>query len=80
MVTPEKMLDLITFEPFEPFRISTSDGRMFEIWYPEWIRVGRTSVSVYVADPNDPTAHQWEDYSVDSIDSIGPLYLTERKY
>ncbi len=48
---PEDILRLLRAKPFEPFRISLSDGTEYEVRHPELAIVGRSTVVVGVPGP-----------------------------
>lgn len=52
MTAPE-IQAYVDAEPFHPFRIHMASGRTFEVRHPEMIRVGRTSVTVFVFSQED---------------------------
>jgi hypothetical protein len=45
---PEDILAFVRKQPFEPFRITLTDGRVYEVTHPELAMVGRSSVVVGV--------------------------------
>jgi hypothetical protein len=49
---PEDLLNFIRKQPFQPFRITLSDGRTYEVRHPELAMVGR-SIVVVGLDPTD---------------------------
>ena len=51
---PEHLYDLLHKRPFEPFRISLTDGRVFDIRYPKINMVGVSYIIVGIPIPNDP--------------------------
>jgi hypothetical protein len=51
---PDDVLHLLRARPFEPFRISLSDGQRYEVRHPENAIVSRTTVLVGVPDPRGP--------------------------
>lgn len=51
---PEDILELLRTRPFQPFRISLSDGRQFDVRHPELAMVGRSRVIVGIADTEGP--------------------------
>jgi hypothetical protein len=74
MIPPREVLNHITAKPFEPFRIHTASGRTFEIRHPEFVQVGRSTLTVYAPPSNDPEApEQWEKVSLMLIESLAPL-------
>lgn len=61
-------------EPFRPFRIHTASGRTFEVRHPEFVQMGRSTLTVYASPENDPDGRQrWEQVSLMLIESIAPL-------
>ena len=74
MIPPREILTHVFAEPFEPFRIVTASGRTFEVRHPEFVQVGRTTLTVYSApDGNPDSPHRWEKISFLLIESIAPL-------
>jgi hypothetical protein len=49
---PEDLLNFIRKQPFQPFRITLSDGRTYEVRHSELAMVGR-SIVVVGLDPTD---------------------------
>ena len=43
---PSDILELLRAQPFQPFRLSSSDGREFEVRHPEMAMVGRSTVHI----------------------------------
>lgn len=80
MVTPQEMLNHLTAEPFEPFRIHTASGRDFEIPHPEFAQIGRTSLTVFApSEGSSDGANRWEKISLMLVESIAPLDRSSRK-
>jgi len=80
MMTSQEMLNHLTAEPFEPFRIHTASGRVFEVRHPEFVQIGKTSFTVYAPSEDDPDGPQrWEKVSLMLVESIAPLDLVARK-
>ena len=54
---PEDLHKFLRRTPFRPFRITLTDGRMFEIHHPELLMVGRTSAEIGIPSRRhvDPT-------------------------
>ena len=50
---PEDILDFVHKQPFEPFRITLTDGRTFDVRHPEMAMVGRTAMVVGVPEPEE---------------------------
>ena len=51
---PVELYDMLHKQPFEPFRIHLTDGRVFDIRYPKLNMVGVSWVIIGVPVPNDP--------------------------
>jgi hypothetical protein len=43
---PEDIRGFLQQKPFQPFRLTLTDGRTFEIRHPEMAMVGRSSVAI----------------------------------
>lgn len=50
---PEEFRSALRNRPFVPFRIRLSDGRYFDVRYPELIMPGRHVVVIGIPDPGD---------------------------
>ena len=48
----QEVRDAIRQEPFEPFRIQSSNGRSYDIRHPEFAALTRTSLIVIVPSSN----------------------------
>jgi hypothetical protein len=48
---PDDVLQLLRARPFQPFRISLSDGQQYEVRHPEMAIVSRSTVLVGVPGP-----------------------------
>ena len=74
MLAPRVVLDFVTAEPFRPFRMHRASGRTFEVGHPEMIKVGRSSVTVYMRPEGDSVqAERWQEVSLMLPESIEPL-------
>jgi hypothetical protein len=51
---PEDLLSHVRRRPFQPFRLTLTDGRTYEIHHPELAMVGRSSVIIGLARPDEP--------------------------
>jgi len=51
---PDDVLCLLRARPFQPFRISLSDGKEYEIRHPEIAIVSRSMVLVGIPGPRGP--------------------------
>ncbi len=51
---PEDVREFLRREPFRPFRLTLTDGRTYDVMHPELAIVGRSSVEIGLARPDDP--------------------------
>ena len=51
---PDDVLKLLRARPFQPFRISLSDGQQYEVRHPEMALVSRSAVEVGIPGPRGP--------------------------
>ena len=76
MITPRMMIEFVTAEPFRPFRIHMASGRSFEVGHPEMIKVGKSSVTVYMRPEGaDLQVERWQEVSLMLLESVEPLEL-----
>jgi hypothetical protein len=54
IMRPEDIRDFLHRTPFQPFRLTLTDGRTYEVRHPEMAMVGRTEAAIGVPSPNDP--------------------------
>jgi hypothetical protein len=52
MIRPEDLLQRLRQRPFQPFRVVLTDGRAFEIHYPDLNIVGQTWFDIGIPMPN----------------------------
>jgi hypothetical protein len=72
------MIDFITAEPFRPFRIHMASGRSFEIRHPEMVKVGRSSMTVFMKPEQDAAQQErWQEVSFMLLESVEPLGNTQ---
>jgi hypothetical protein len=72
---PEDILNLLRQRPFQPFRLHLTDGRVFDIRYPEINMVTRLSFLVGIPDPDapDPRAKHAVELDWSNVDHVEPL-------
>ena len=51
----EDIRDFLQKRPFQPFRLTLTDGRTYEVRHPELAMVGRSIVAIGVPAPGDPS-------------------------
>ena len=72
MMSPRKLVEYVTAEPFRPFRMKMASGQSFDFRHPEMILVGRSSVRIYVATGEDDR-ERWHDVSLMLMETIEPI-------
>jgi hypothetical protein len=53
-VRPEDICEFLRRQPFQPFRLTLSDGRTYDVQHPELAMVGRSTVAIGLMRPGDP--------------------------
>lgn len=49
---PEDIHEFLRRQPFQPFRITLTDGRTYEVMHPEFAMVGRSAVALGLRSSN----------------------------
>ncbi len=79
MLAPEQILDLVTAEPFRPFRMDLASGRTFEIRHPEMIKVLKSNVLVFKTTGETlEIPDEWESVSLMLTESVSHLETPAR--
>jgi hypothetical protein len=73
MIVLRTIVDLITAEPFRPFRLHMASGRTFEVRHPEMIKVGRSSITIHGPLQSDDQIERWQEVSLMLIESVDPF-------
>lgn len=74
MLAPEQILDLVTAEPFRPFRMDMASGRTFEVGRPEMVVVRPSSIDIDSRPEDDSdTGERWEKVSLMLLEPIVSL-------
>ena len=50
---PEEIREFVRRQPFEPFRITLTDGRTYDVVHPDLAIVGRGNIAVGLLRPGD---------------------------
>ncbi len=81
MMTSRRIINYVTAEPFQPFRINMASGKSYSIRHPEMIAVGRTTVHVYmsISDDEEEAKEGERELSIILIESIEPLDSTVKQ-
>jgi hypothetical protein len=51
---PEDIREFLQHKPFQPFRLTLTDGRAYEVRHPELAMVGHSAVAIGVPALDDP--------------------------
>jgi len=51
---PEDIRQFLQRRPFQPFRVTLTDGRIYDVRHPELAMVGRSTIAIGVPAPEDP--------------------------
>jgi len=73
VITPKKVFELATAEPFRPFRFHMASGKSFDVRHPENIKVGKSSVTVYLPVDGDENVEQWREVSLMLFEYVEPI-------
>jgi hypothetical protein len=72
-MTVQTFRDLLSARPFEPFRITMSSGKAFDVKHPEMAFLSRTSLYVGVDIADDGVPAEFRICSLLHITSVEPL-------
>jgi hypothetical protein len=50
----EKLQELLRQRPFQPFRVHLTDGRVYDIQFPEINLLGQSYINIGIPEPNNP--------------------------
>lgn len=50
----EDIREFLQRRPFQPFRLTLTDGRTYDVRHPELAMVGRSTVAVGIPAPDEP--------------------------
>jgi len=67
---PDDVLQLLRARPFQPFRISLSDGKQYEVRHPEIAIVSRSTVLIGIPGSRGP------DGPVEQVVTCALLHIT----
>ncbi len=63
-MSPEELYHLLHRRPFEPFRVHLTDGRVFDVRYPDMNMVGVSWVIIGVLAPGETNPDPIADHGV----------------
>jgi hypothetical protein len=74
-VRPEDIREFVRKSPFQPFRITLTDGRTYDVRHPELAMVGRSAVAIGIpsADTAEPIYDRLVTVSLLHITQAEPL-------
>ena len=72
---PEEFRNFLRRRPFQPFRLTLTDGRTYDVLHPEMAMVGRSTIVVGIPGPDrsDPIYDHTEMVSLLHVMQIEPL-------
>ena len=72
MKLSEELRQLLRQRPFQPFRVHVTDGRVFDVQYPDMTLVGETFLVIGYPEANvpDPFVDDWEMVDIPNIQRI----------
>jgi hypothetical protein len=53
IMRPEDIREFLQHKPFQPFRITLTDGRTYEVRHPELAMVGRSTIALGLPAPSE---------------------------
>jgi hypothetical protein len=68
---PEDVLSDLRKQPFQPIRLTLTDGRTYEIQHPELAMVGRSSMTIGLMRPQEAEP------IYDRMVSVSPLHIMQ---
>jgi hypothetical protein len=76
---PQDFREHLRSQPFRPFRVTLTDGRTYEVLYPDLAMVGHSTVSIGLARPNatKPVYDRLVTVSLLHITQIEPIVPAE---
>lgn len=72
-MTVQTFRDLLTAQPFQPFHITMSSGKVFEVRHPKMAFLSRTSLYVGVDISDDCVPSEFRICSLLHITAVEPL-------
>ena len=74
---PDDIRNFLNKRPFQPFRITLTDGRNYEVRHPELVMVGRSSIVIGLPAPDEsePVFDRFVTVSLIHIMQIEPFEL-----
>jgi hypothetical protein len=74
---PDDIRNFLDKRPFQPFRITLTDGRSYEVRHPELVMIGRSSIVIGLpaAEESEPVFDRFVTVSLIHIMQIEPVEL-----
>ena len=69
-MTVQTFRDLLTHQPFQPFRLIMSSGKSYEVRHPEMALLTRTDILVGVGDTNEGVPAEFKICSLSHVTAI----------
>ncbi len=72
-MTVQTFRDMLARRPFQPVKLTTSSGQVFEVRHPEVAFLSRTSIYIGVDIPEDGVPSEYRIVSLLHITAIEPI-------
>src|SRR5438552_2665771 len=76
IMTVQSFRDLLTAQPFKPFRLVMSSGKTYEVRHPEMAFLTRTSIYVAVDIADDGVPNDYRLCSLLHVTAVEPVSAT----
>jgi hypothetical protein len=78
-MTVQTFRELLTQQPFKPFRLVMSSGQTYEVRHPEMAMLTRTDLLVGIGETDDGVPAEFKICSLLHVSAIEPLSNAEAK-
>lgn len=75
-MTVQTLCELLTQQPFKPFRLVMSSGQSYDVRHPEMALLTRTDILVGIGDSDDGIPAEFKICSLLHVSAIEPLSST----
>jgi hypothetical protein len=79
-MTVQTFRELLTQQPFRPFRLVMSSGQTYEVRHPEMAMLTRTDLLVGIGEMDDGVPAEFKICSLLHVSAIEPLNGSEAKH
>ena len=78
-MTVQTFRELLTQQPFKPFRLIMSSGQSYEVRHPEMVLLTRTSILVGIDETEDGVPAEFKICSLLHVTAVEPLTLNSKQ-